>query len=140
MAGSEYRKILEPLIGIEYGPDIYVIERGMVERFIEATGDDPQRWKDETPPTFPIALAPKKLLHKLFNAPIPLRRFLNGGNEYRYHVPIKIGDTITVTARLTDVEEKQGRRGPVIVMKTEQDYVNQREETAVQGKHTYLRY
>ena len=135
-----YGKLLAPLLGKKFGPDVYAIEKGMAARFIQATGDDSSRWTVETPPTFPIALPPKTLLHELFNAPIPLPRFLNGGNEYEYLKPIRVGDTITVTATLTGVEEKQGKDGPVIVMRTEQEYINQDGAMAVKGKHTYLRY
>ncbi len=137
---EDYIKQLEPLVGREFGPDVYFIEKGMVERFMEATGDDDQRWKEETPPTFPIVLVPKQLLHELYNAPIPLPRFLNGGNEYTYSRPIRAGDTISVYAKLRGVEEKYGKSGRVIVMRTEQEYINQRGETAVKGKHTYLRF
>ena len=42
--------------------------------------------------------------------------------------------------RLSILEEKQGKDGPVIVMRTEQEYMNQDGAMAVMGKHTYLRY
>lgn len=137
---EDYIKLLEPLVGKEFGTDVYFIEKGMVERFLAATGDDGQRWREETPPTFPIVLVPKKLLHELYHTTIPLPRFLNGGNEYTCLRPIRERDTISVYAKLTGVEEKTGRSGPVIVMRTEQEYINQRKETAVKGKNTYLRY
>ena len=59
---------LESLLNVEFGPDVYEIEKGMVRRFADAIGDDNPTWNELTPPTFPAALVPTSLIHRLFNA------------------------------------------------------------------------
>jgi acyl dehydratase len=83
---------------------------------------------------------PKALLHKLFNADIPLTRLLNGASELEYLRPIKAGDTIAVTARLTRLRQMPGAEGPTLFMFTETTFANQRGEVVVKGKNTYIKY
>jgi hypothetical protein len=127
---------LAPFLNVEYGPDVYDIENGMVRRFLEAVEDDNPRWKTETPPTFPCALPPRSLLHKLLNVELPVKRVLNGSSELEYRVPIRVGDTIAVTGKLVRVRETEGR----LFLFTEIAWTNRRGETAVKGRNTYIRY
>jgi hypothetical protein len=131
---------LNSLINVEFGPEAYEIEKGMVRKFVEAIDDPNPRWETETPPTFPAAIVPKALLNKLFNADIPLKRLLNGTSELEYIKPIMVGDVISVTARLTRLRQVQGSEGPTLFMFTEMTYTNQRGEVVVKGKNTYIKY
>jgi hypothetical protein len=131
---------LNSLLNVDFGPEVYEIERGMLQKFAEAIGDPNPRWLGEAPPTFPAALVPKELLHKLFNADIPLKRLLNGASELEYLRPIKAGDTIAVTARLTRLRQMPGAAGPTLFMFTETTCTNQRGEVVVKGKNTYIKY
>ena len=141
MAGeSVITEELNSLINVEFGPEVYEIEKGMVRKFTEAIKDGNPRWQTETPPTFPAALVPKKLLNKLFNADIPLKRLLNGTSELEYIEPIKIGDTISVTAKLTRLRQVQGAEGPTLFMFTEMTYTNQHGQVVIKGKNTYIKY
>jgi hypothetical protein len=131
---------LNSLLNVDFGPEVYEIERGMLKKFAEAIDDPNPRWLEEAPPTFPAALVPKTLLHKLFNADIPLKRLLNGASELEYLKPIKAGDVIAVTARLTRLRQMPGASGPTLFMFTETTYTNQRGEVVVKGKNTYIKY
>ena len=131
---------LESLLNVEFGPDVYEIEKGMVRRFADAIGDDNPTWNELTPPTFPAALVPTSLIHRLFNAKSPLKRLLNGSSELEYLQPIKIGDTISVTAKFTRLRQVPGQEGPTLFMFTEITWVNQRGEVAVKGKNAYIKY
>jgi hypothetical protein len=131
---------LNSLLNVEFGPEVYEIEKGMLKKFAEAIEDPNPRWLEEAPPTFPAALVPKELLNKLFNADISLKRLLNGSSELEYLVPIKAGDVISVTARLTRLRQVAGAEGPTLFMFTEMTYTNQRGEVAVRGKNTYIKY
>jgi len=131
---------LNSLLDVEFGPEVYEIEKGMLKKFAEAIDDPNPRWLEESPPTFPAALVPKELLNKLFNADIPLKRLLNGSSELEYLVPIKAGDVISVTAKLTRLRQVAGAEGPTLFMFTEMTYTNQRGEVAVKGKSTYIKY
>jgi hypothetical protein len=131
---------LKNLVDVEFGPEVYEVERGMLRKFAEAIDDASPRWQDTAPPTFPAALVPKELLHKLFNADIPLKRLLNGASELEYLKPVKAGDVIAVTAKLTRLRQMPGAGGPTLFMFTEVTYTNQRGEVAVRGKNTYIKY
>ena len=139
-AESVITEELNSLLNVEYGPEVYEIEKGMLKKFAEAIEDPNPRWLKEAPPTFPAALVPKELLNKLFNADIPLKRLLNGSSELEYLVPIKVGDVISVTARLTRLRQVAGAEGPTLFMFTEMTYTNQRGEVVVRGKNTYIKY
>ncbi len=140
MAESVITEELNSLLNVEFGPEVYEIEKGMLRRFAEAIDDPNPRWLEEAPPTFPAALVPHELLHKLFNADIPLKRLLNGTSELEYIQPIKAGDVISVTAKLTRLRQMPGAEGPTLFMFTEMTYTNQRGEVAVKGKNTYIKY
>jgi hypothetical protein len=137
---SVITKELEDLLNVEFGPEAYEIEKGMLKRFDEAIDDPNPRWLKEAPPTFPAALVPHELLHKLFNADISLKRLLNGASELEYVQPIKAGDVISVTAKLTRLRQMPGAEGPTLFMFTEMTYTNQLGEVVVKGKNTYIKY
>jgi hypothetical protein len=131
---------LEGLLNVEFGPEVYEIEKGMVRKFVEAIEDPNPAWQDVTPPTFPAALVPTELLHRLFNAKSPLTRLLNGSSELEYLQPIEVGDVISITAKLTRLRQIQGQEGPTLFMFTEMTYTNQRGDVVVKGKNTYIKY
>jgi 3-methylfumaryl-CoA hydratase len=45
---------------------------------------------------------------------LPLKRVMAGGTELIQHRPIRPGDRLTATTRLTDLYEKAGAQGPLI--------------------------
>ena len=141
MAGeSVISEELNSLLNVEFGPEVYEIEKGMLEKFAEAIEDPNPRWLEEAPPTFPAALVPKALLNKLFNVDISLKRLLNGTSDLEYLQPIKAGDVISVTAKLTRLRQVPGAEGSTLFMFTEMTYTNQRGEVVVKGKNTYIKY
>lgn len=131
---------LESLLNVEFGPEVYEIEKGMVRKFAEAIDDPNPLWQEVAPPTFPAALVPTELMHRLFIAKCPLKRYLNGANELEYSRPIKVGDVISVTARLTRLRKMEGKEGATLFMIMETTYTNQRGEVAARGRNTYIRY
>ena len=133
---EEFNKILNK----EFGPEVYEIEKGMLRRFAEAIDDPDPRWLTEGPPTFAAAIVPRELLHILFNTDIGLKRLLNGASELEYLKPIKAGDVISVTAKLTRLRMVQGSEGPTLFMFTEMTYKNQAGDVVVKGKNTYIKY
>ena len=48
---------LESLLNVEFGPEVYEIEKGMVGKYADAIDDPNPRWQRVTPPTYPAALA-----------------------------------------------------------------------------------
>jgi hypothetical protein len=141
MAGeSVITEELESMLNVEFGPEVYEIEKGMVKKFAEAIDDPNPAWREVAPPTFPAALVPTGLLHKLFNVDCPLKRVLNGSSELEYLKPIRVGDVISVTAKLTRLRQMGGKDGVTLFMFTEATFTNQDGEVVVKGKNTYIRY
>lgn len=131
---------LESLLNVEFGPEAYEIERGMVRKFAEAIDDPNPLWQKVAPPTFLAALVPTGLLHKMVTAKSPLTRFLNGGNELEYYQAVRVGDVISVTSRLAKLRTLAGKEGRSLFMIMEITYKNQRGETVAAGRNTYIRY
>jgi len=140
LSDSVITEELNSLLNVDFGPEVYEIENGMLRRFAEAIEDTNPRWLREAPPTFAAALVPKALLNRLFNADIPLKRLLNGSSELEYLDPVRAGDTISVTARLTRLRQVAGAEGPTLFMFTEMTYTNQLGEVVIKGKNTYIKY
>ena len=131
---------LQSMVNVDFGPEVYEIEKGFVRKFAEAIEDPNPRWQQETPPTFAAALVPTGLLHRLFNADITLKRLLNGASELEYIKPIRVGDVISVSGRLTRLRQVEGKEGTTLFMFTEITYTNQDGEVVVKGKNTYIKY
>jgi len=131
---------LESLLNVEFGPEVYEIEKGMVRKFAEAIDDPNPLWQRVAPPTFPAALVPTEFLHRLFEAKCPLTRFLNGANELEYYQPIEIGDAISVTAKLEKLRKMEGKEGTTLFMIVRIIYQNQGGEVVARGRNTYIRY
>src|SRR5262249_48748854 len=55
-------------------------------------------------------------------------RTMFGGEEWEFHAPVLIGDTVTAVRRLGAVEEKDGRSGPFVLLHYETTFTNQRGE------------
>ncbi len=50
---------------------------------------------------------------------IDLKRVLAGGAEWEFFRPLVAGETLTLSARIADVQIKQGKRGPMTVITRE---------------------
>ena len=143
---------LRGLLGVEWGPQVYEIEKGMIKKLAEAIDDPNPLWRDEAyakktryggivaPPTFACSLRLDELYRQVRAAKCPLTRSLNGGNEIEYFQPIKVGDTISVTGKLADLREQMGSRGKMLFIILEVTYKNPRAEVAAIGRTTIIRY
>ena len=49
-----------------------------------------------------------------FLPPVPLPRRMFAGGRFEFHRPLKVGETITRTSRITDVSGKEGRSGTLV--------------------------
>ena len=142
-------KELRSFIGIESNPVTYEIERHAVERFACAVGDPNPLYTDEivarnssygglvAPPTFVRSLLPGAYPNPY---PEPFAHILDGGSKYRFMKPVRIGDQITVTRKIVDLFEKQGRLGTMIFKISEIGYVNQFGQVAATQTTTTITY
>ena len=56
---------------------------------------------------------------------LTVSRTMFGGEEWEFHRPVLVGDTVTAQRRLGAVEEKDGRSGPFVLIRYETTFTNQ---------------
>lgn len=118
-------------------PAVMDVERGHVLRFAEAIGDDNARWTAVAPPTFLRAM-----LSDLPAAP-ELESFpqmLDGGSDWEYGEPVRVGDTVTAVTRFAGVNQRSIGVGPAVFLQMETRYTNQHGDWLATQKNTLIRY
>ena len=139
----------QAMVGRESEPVSIVVERGAIRRFAEAIDDPNPLWTDEAvarrsryggiiaPPTFlrsiPRAAPSMPELE-------PLKRTLDGGSEWRYEEPVRVGDTITAVTRVANVNQRRLSIGPAVFVSAETTYTNQLGQTVAAQRSTMIRY
>ena len=136
-------------IGVESEPGIWDVEKGDIVRFAEAIGDSNPLFSDEqaarrkryggiiAAPTFLHALLPGPSKAE-FEQPYPTG--LDGGSEWEYFEPVRPGDRITVTAKIVDLHERQGRLGNMLFVVREIRYVNHLGDLVAERRSTGIFY
>ena len=143
---------MKSAVGVESAPVVFDIEKGAVKKFAQAIEDTNPLFLDEdfakksqyggiiAPPTFPSMLRNPAVVDRIFNFNTPLKGLLNGGNELEYFKPIKVGDVITVTAKINDIKERTGGMGRMLFFFNEVIYKNQKGEVVCIGRQTLIRH
>jgi acyl dehydratase len=108
---------LEELKGTDLGTETVTVEQGPVRVFAAAVKDDPARYvgDDATAPvTWPFVMpfwgssggrggAGNLPMERLRG---PGRMILHGEQEFEYHRPVRVGETLTGASRISDVYER----------------------------------
>jgi len=118
---------LKSKIGVEWEPQVYEIERGMIRRFVQAIDDPNPRWQDIAPPTFVWTIGLEKFQQQV-SALAPFVSTLNGGTELKCYQLVRPGDVVTAITKITGVRERQGKMGRVLFITLDTTYKNQRQE------------
>jgi len=136
-------------IGLEGPPVTTEIERGAIIRFAQAIEDDNPVFNDEeaarksqygglvAPPTF---LRSVRSSRREVPFDIPFNNALDGGSDWEYFEPVRPGDLITAVSRITDMQERSGRMGVMIITSTVTTYTNQFEQVVATQTTTGIRY
>ena len=103
---------------------------------------------DEAPPLFHShyfdrlvsmdELEPDGHLPEPLCPPLPLHRVMAGSREIEYFRPIRPGDVLTGTRSLVDIQEKQGKSGPLIFVTLQIRVTNQAGEPVVVERYTRI--
>lgn len=132
-------------IGVDWEPWTQEIDKRFIRKFAEAIEDSNPLWQDEVearktpyggivaPPTFYCALDPRR---RDFNPESggPRGRWkdaaeskseANAYDEVEFFEPIRAGDTITATSKITNIYERQGQAGRLVFVEREQIFTNQ---------------
>ena len=144
---------MKKMIGHEWGPNSYEVDKRWIRTFAEAIEDPNPLFYDEeyakktrfggiiAPTGFPTALRQEEGGEWLKAEPCSLNTgTLNGGNELENVKPIRPGDTITVLDKLVDIKEKETKRGTMLFFSFERTYTNQNGEVVAIGRNTGIRY
>jgi len=73
-----------------------------------------------------------------FENPFPYS--VDGGGEWWFYKPVRVGDTITAIRKIADFQEKEGRLGTMCFCITEVEHLNQRNELVAKGRMTGIWY
>lgn len=67
------------------------------------------------------------------------RATIHGGDSYEFHEPLIVGDTVTVSATVSETSVKQGKSGPMGVVVTRREFRNQHGQLCAVMSTTNLR-
>ena len=136
MPGSIITPAMQAIVGIRGEAQQAAVERGAVERFARAIGDENRLFPDIAPPTFLRSLG-RAIPTLPDGESVP--RALDGGSEWTYDAPVRAGDTITFSTQLEQLIEREGRMGPMLLATYLTEYVNQNGEVAATQRNTTIR-
>lgn len=136
-------------IGSKSDPITLEVEKGAILQFAQAIGDNNPVYNDEAaarktpygtliaPPTF---LRSMRSVRPTIPFDIPFDRVLDAGSDWKYFQPVRAGDHITANAKITEINERTGSLGLMILITTQITYKNQFDEIAVTQTNTSIRY
>ena len=136
-------------IGCESPVVVTEVEKGAIIKFAQAIGDDNPLFTDEAaarkgphgglvaPPTFlrSIPVGRPDLPFEL-----PVTNVLDGGSDWQYFEPVRPGDRITAVATITDMTERAGRLGAMVISTVVYSYRNQFNEMVATQTSITIRY
>jgi acyl dehydratase len=151
---------LQQKIGTAAGPIKFEIEKGLIARFVQAVGDSNPLWQNEeytktskyggiiAPPWLLCALMtvslpdsqPKSVPLPVPEVPPPRQHILDGGGEWEFFLPMRLGDTITSRSKLANVFEREGRMGKMLFFVYQTSYTNQHDELVARSSSTLINY
>lgn len=153
MSDSVITEEMKNAIGVESEPSIYEVEKEPIRRFAESIGDPNPLYRDEAyakskgyrslvaPPAFIGQYAfPTKWGRPKASFKMPFVRNLNGGSEYEFLKDICAGDVISATTKVSDIRERDGKMGKMLIITRETTYTNQDGEVVAKSRGTGISY
>ena len=151
---------MQRYVGTEAPLHVVPIEKGLVERYVDAVQDSNPLWSDEeyaagtrwngaiVPPYIFCALmtitkcSPESGVVPVPapNVPLPRKNVLEGEETWEFFAPLRIGDVATSRVRLSDVKLREGRLGEMFIMTYEAETVNQSGELIARSTNTIVNY
>ncbi|MAK24958.1 MAG: hypothetical protein CL414_07025 [Acidimicrobiaceae bacterium] len=65
---------------------------------------------------------------------LQVSRMMFGGEEWDFLEPVHVGDEITGTTRLADLDQKEGKKGPFVRLVRETTFTNQDEQIVARSR------
>ena len=106
------------IIGTDLGTVTFPVERGKVREFANAILEDNPAYQDPQAPA-PLTFSMTRSFWPneggdMSKLNINFAMVVHGGQEFDYLGPVKVGDTLTGRTVVSDVYEKEGKRGGVM--------------------------
>ena len=136
-------------IGASSQSSTHLVELGAIRRFAKAVGHTNfTRYCDKSaqnamtgtivaPPTFSRSMRPSPAKPEF---DLPFTGVLDGGSEWQYFLPMRLGENITVTTNLVDLQAKSGKFGDMLLALRETVFVNQQGSIAIRERDTEIYY
>jgi acyl dehydratase len=147
-------------IGKADEPHIRTVEKGAIRRYAAAVGNDNPLYSDEEyarssaygciiapPGFFGWPTKPASSAVGLANVVVDLQaelaragypRILDGGISYEFHLPVRAGDILSVSPKITGISEKEGKSGTMIMCSLETSYLNQNGDLVAVARQTFI--
>lgn len=136
------------VIGKEYPPFVYDVEKVKIKELAEAIEDRNPLHRDEeaarsskygslvAPPTFPTLFRSEEwgIMDMLNDLKVDIAKLLHGEQEYEYFRLIKPGDKLTCKTKIKDIFTKEGKSGNMDMVTTETDCFDQKGELVVRAR------
>lgn len=141
-------------------PIIRHVEKGAIRRYAEAVGNDSPLHNDEeyagktkygsiiAPPGFwgwptqtPSSSTGLAEIVGELQAALArggFHRILDGGISYDFFLPLRAGDIIVASPKVTGLSEKEGKSGSMIICNFETTYVNQNGDLVAKSYQTFI--
>jgi len=140
---------MRAVVNVESEPLVSDVEKGAILKFARAIGDSNPLYTDEDAARnsrFGGLIAPPTFLRSCPSGPArahvtsPYSANLDGGSEWEYFEPVRVGDRITVTTYVSEMFERPGRLGNMLFIVRETKYVNQDDKTVALQRGTGISY
>ena len=146
---SEMKKEINTTLNIQ----ITQIEKRLVEQYILATNDSNPLWFDDdfglkagyggaiVPPGVLVTMqmeggSPSEYMPAQSN----LGGAIDGGGEWIFYRPIRVGDTVIAVRKLKDITEKRGKLGSMILNTIEVVFYNQKSQIVAKSSWRTFRH
>ncbi|MEX0684260.1 MAG: MaoC family dehydratase N-terminal domain-containing protein [Dehalococcoidia bacterium] len=75
-----------------------------------------------------------------FRLDIPYKRVLNGGTDIEYLAEVCSGDKLVASTKLSDLAEREGKMGPMLIVSTETAFRNEKGQSVAIQRGQAIRY
>ena len=143
---------LKKLVGHKFKPVVFEVEKGAIKKLAQAIQDPNPLYQDEAyakktkfgsiiaPPTFISYFRIIEADEWMMKLNVPQKRGVNAGVDIEFFKPIKPGDVITGTAKVTEMDVKEGKSGQMLISATERTFTNQKGEVVAKMRIRGMRF
>ncbi len=100
--------MLDEVLDASYGPFRFDVTAAAVKGFVEATGDDADRWTDYGPPSLAGALLFAVTPALLADERLDTASVIHGDQSFVWHRSLDLGMSLGITGRVTKARERGG--------------------------------